>query len=164
MSPLTAADDHIAQARQLDGLYPTLPWSSFADFFKSRIYGSLSWPIDRFSSTTTVTGNATVRTATPSSVQWSNGQSPSSMTRSGSGAGTVWRSILFNHDITVVLYFAAWSSGITVVLINVDEPTEKMRFILEHSEASAVCCWQSYVGKSERSSARSGPPYGMWLW
>src|SRR6185295_9424898 len=32
-----------------------------------------------------------------------------------------------------------------VVPINVDEPTDKMRFILEHSEASAVCCWHSYV-------------------
>jgi long-chain acyl-CoA synthetase len=44
-----------------------------------------------------------------------------------------------------VLYFAAWSSGITVVPINVEEPTDKKRFILEHSEASAVCCWHSYV-------------------
>jgi long-chain acyl-CoA synthetase len=47
--------------------------------------------------------------------------------------------------MTVVLYFAAWNSGITIVPINVDEPTEQVRFILEHSEASAVCCWQSYV-------------------
>jgi hypothetical protein len=47
MSPLTTADDHIAQARQLDGLYPTLPWSSFADFFKSRIYDHVL-AIDRF--------------------------------------------------------------------------------------------------------------------
>jgi long-chain acyl-CoA synthetase len=53
--------------------------------------------------------------------------------------------ILFNHDVTVVLYFAAWSSGITVVPINVEEPTDKKRFILEHSEASAVCCWHSSV-------------------
>ena len=66
---------------------------------------------------------------------------------SGLRRGDRLATILFNHDITVVLYFAAWSSGITVVPINVDEPTEKMRFILEHSEASAVCCWQSYVEK-----------------
>ena len=36
--------------------------------------------------------------------------------------------VLFNHDQTVVLYFAAWKLGITVVPINVDEPTEKKRY------------------------------------
>ena len=38
MSPLIAVAEHIAQARQMDEGSPTLPWSSFADFFKSRIY------------------------------------------------------------------------------------------------------------------------------
>ena len=38
MSPLIVVADHIAQARQLNDGSPTLPWSSFADFFKSRVY------------------------------------------------------------------------------------------------------------------------------
>jgi len=38
MSPLIAVAEHIAQARQLNDGSPTLPWSSFADFFKSRVY------------------------------------------------------------------------------------------------------------------------------
>jgi long-chain acyl-CoA synthetase len=53
--------------------------------------------------------------------------------------------VLFNHDVTVILYFAAWLSGCTVVPINVEEAQEKKRFILEHSEAAAVCCWHSDV-------------------
>jgi long-chain acyl-CoA synthetase len=55
--------------------------------------------------------------------------------------------MLFNHDVTVVLYFAAWFSGITVVPINVEESTDKKRFVLEHSEASAVCCWHAYFNE-----------------
>ena len=38
MSPLIAGAEHIAQARQLNDGSPTLPWSSFGDFFKSRLY------------------------------------------------------------------------------------------------------------------------------
>ena len=51
----------------------------------------------------------------------------------------------WDHDVTVILYFAAWLSGCTVVPINVEEAQEKKRFILEHSEAAAVCCWHSDV-------------------
>lgn len=53
--------------------------------------------------------------------------------------------VLFNHDQTVVLYFAAWKLGLAVVPINVEEPVEKKRYILEHSEAVAVCCWPDYL-------------------
>jgi len=49
--------------------------------------------------------------------------------------------VLFNHDQTVLMYFAAWSLGITVVPINIAESPEKKRYILEHSEASVVLCW-----------------------
>jgi long-chain acyl-CoA synthetase len=53
--------------------------------------------------------------------------------------------ILFNHDQTVVLYFAAWFLGIAVVPINVEESGEKKRYILEHSEVSAVFCWHDLL-------------------
>ena len=52
--------------------------------------------------------------------------------------------VLFNHDETVLIYFAAWTLWVAVVPINVEEPTEKKRYILEHSEASVVFCWQDY--------------------
>ena len=38
MSPLIAVAENSAQARQMDDGSPTLPRSSFADFFKSRVY------------------------------------------------------------------------------------------------------------------------------
>ncbi len=53
--------------------------------------------------------------------------------------------VLSNHDQTVVLYFAAWLLGAAVVPINVEEPTDKKRYILEHSEASAVFTRKEYV-------------------
>ena len=46
---------------------------------------------------------------------------------------------------TVFVYFAAWALGLGVVPINVEESTDKKRYILEHSEASVVFCWQDYV-------------------
>lgn len=49
--------------------------------------------------------------------------------------------VLFNHDQTVLIYFAAWALGITVVPINIAESSDKKRYILEHSEASVVLCW-----------------------
>jgi long-chain acyl-CoA synthetase len=144
MSPLIAVADHIAQARQLDGVSFMLPWSSFADFFKSRVYDRdlinrpflIYYDDDRQLHCTysyAEFGTVVQRAATFLHDQV------------GLRRGDRLATVLFNHDVTVVLYFAAWISGITVVPINVEEPTEKKRFILEHSEASAACCWHSYV-------------------
>jgi long-chain acyl-CoA synthetase len=144
MSPLIAVADHIAQARKLDGVSPTRPWSSFADFFKSRIDDQalrtrpvlLYYDEDRHRHCTH--SYAEFGTVVQRVVRFLHDQV-------GLRRGDRLATMLFNHDITVVLYFAAWSSGVTVVPINVEEPTEKERFILEHSEASAVCCWHSDV-------------------
>ena len=144
MSPLIAVAEHIAQVRQMDDGLPTLLWSSFADFFKSRIYDRalvnrpfLTYADDDRQLHCTYSyaefGTAVQRAATFLHDQV------------GIRRGDRLATILFNHDVTVVLYFAAWISGITVVPINVEEPTDKKRFILEHSEASAVCCWHSDV-------------------
>ena len=64
--------------------------------------------------------------------------------------------VLFNHDLTVILYFAAWTRRIVVVPINAEEPAEKKRYILEHSEASAVFCWHDYL--DEITSLQSALP------
>ena len=144
MSPLIAVADHIAQARQMDDVLPTFPWSSFAEFFKSRVYDRrlgdrpfLAYYDDDRQRHCTYSyvefGTAVQRAATFLHDQV------------GLRRGDRLATILFNHDVTVVLYFAAWSSGITVVPINIEEPTDKKRFVLEHSEASAVCCWHSDV-------------------
>src|SRR5207237_968537 len=52
--------------------------------------------------------------------------------------------VLFNHDQTVFIYFAAWVLGLGVVPISVEETVEKKRYILEHSEATVCFCWQDY--------------------
>ncbi|HET7439366.1 MAG TPA: class I adenylate-forming enzyme family protein, partial [Nitrospira sp.] len=144
MSPLIAVTEHIAQARRMDGDSLTLPWSSFADFFKSRIYDRelvnrpfLTYYDDdrQLHYTYSYAEFGTV-------VQQAAGFLHDQV---GLRRGDRLATILFNHDVTVVLYFAAWVLGITVVPINVEEPTDKKRFILEHSEASAVCCWHSYL-------------------
>ena len=144
MSTLIAVAEHIAQARQMDDGSPTFPWSSFADFFKSRVYDRrlvnrpfLTYYDDDRQRHCTYSyaefGTVVQRAATFLHDQI------------GLRRGDRLATILFNHDVTVVLYFAAWISGITVVPINVEESTDKKRFILEHSEASAVCCWHSDV-------------------
>lgn len=144
MSPLIAVTEHIAQARRMDDGSLTLPWSSFADFFKSRIYDRelvnrpfLTYYDDdrRLHYTYSYSEFGTV-------VQQTAGFLHDQV---GLRRGDRLATILFNHDVTVVLYFAAWILGITVVPINVEESTDKKRFILEHSEASAVCCWHSYL-------------------
>jgi acyl-CoA synthetase (AMP-forming)/AMP-acid ligase II len=144
MSPLIAVADRIAQARQLGRISPTLPWRSFPDFFTSRIDDQtlvhrpflIYYDDDRqrhCTYTYAEFGTAVQRAATVLQVQV------------GLRRGDRLATILFNHDVTVVLYFAAWILGITVVPINVEEPPEKQRFILEHSEATAVCCWHRDV-------------------
>lgn len=144
MSPLIAVAEHIAQARQMDGDSPTLPWSSFAEFFKSRIYDRelVNRPFLTYYDDDRQLHRTYSYAEFGTVVQQTAGFLHEQV---GLRRGHHLATILFNHDVTVVLYFAAWILGITVVPINVEEPTDKKRFILEHSEASAVCCWHSYL-------------------
>jgi long-chain acyl-CoA synthetase len=61
--------------------------------------------------------------------------------RLGLNQGDRLATVLFNHDQTVLIYFAAWTLGITIVPINIAETPDKKRYILDHSEASVVFCW-----------------------
>ncbi|HEX6727045.1 MAG TPA: class I adenylate-forming enzyme family protein [Nitrospira sp.] len=144
MSPLIVVPDHIAQARKVEGLCHPLPWSSFADFFKSRVYDRalvnrtfLTYCDDdravRYTYSYAEFGTVVQLVATFLHDQV------------GLRPGDRLATILFNHDVTVVLYFAAWMLGVTIVPINIEESTEKKRFILEHSDASAVCCWHNLI-------------------
>jgi long-chain acyl-CoA synthetase len=146
MFPLTAVAEHIAQARQMDGESPTLPWRSFADFFLSRI--SDRKLMNRPFLTYYDDDRQLHRTYSYAEFGLVVQQTARFLhERVGLRRGDRLATILFNHDVTVGLYFAAWILGITVVPINVEEPTDKKRFILDHSEASAVCCWHSYLGE-----------------
>ena len=144
MSPLIAVAENIAQARPMNSLSSAPPWSSFADFFRSRIYDPdlvnrpcLTYCDDDHQLHYTYS-YAEFGTVVQRAAAFLHDQV-------GLRRGDRLATMLFNHDITVILYFAAWISGISVVPINIEEPTEKKRFVLEHSEASAVCCWHSCV-------------------
>ena len=50
--------------------------------------------------------------------------------------------LLFNHDFTVAIYFAAWVLGAVVVPIDINESDNRRFYILEHSEACAAFCWE----------------------
>ncbi len=144
MSPLIGVPEHLAQARKVEGLYPAFRWDSFADFFKSRIYDPslvnrmfLTYCDDdravRYTYSYGEFGTIVQLTATFLHNQVG--------LRSGDRLAT----ILFNHDLTAVLYFAAWVLGVTIVPINVEESVNKKHYILKHAEASAVCCWHSVL-------------------
>lgn len=146
MSPLIAVAEHVAQARRRDDGGPALPWSSFADFFKSRVYDRdlVNRPF------LTYYDDDRQLHCTYSYAEFGTVVQQAAVflhDRIGLRRGDRLATILFNHDITVVLYFAAWTAGLTVVPINVEESIDKKRFILEHSEAVAVCCWHSHVGE-----------------
>jgi long-chain acyl-CoA synthetase len=50
--------------------------------------------------------------------------------------------LLFNHDYTVLIYFAAWVLGAVVVPIDINESENRRFYILEHSEACLAFCWE----------------------
>jgi len=139
---LLAVPDHIAQVRRIGGASPALPWRSFADFFRSRVCDRML--IDRPFLIYCDDDAGTHRSYTYAEFGRAVDHAATLLhDRVGLRRGDRLATILFNHDATVILYFAAWVSGITVVPINVEEPHGKKRFILDHSEAAAVCCWQT---------------------
>lgn len=144
MSHLITVPNHIMRARKVEGLYLPLPWNSFADFFKSRVYDPalvnrtfLTYCDDDLAIRYTYSF-AEFGTVVQLVAAFLHDQV-------GLGRGDRLATILFNHDATVVLYFAAWILGVTILPINVEESTDKKRYILEHSEASVVCCWHSLL-------------------
>ena len=132
--------DSIARAGKMDGPPYVLPWSSFADLFRCR----LSNPVLRDRIFLTYYDDAGhIRRSYSYAEFGAQVERTASFLHDGLGLlrGDRIATVLFNHDQTVVLYFAAWVLGIAVVPINVEESAEKKRYILEHSEASAVFCW-----------------------
>jgi len=140
MNLLSSVHDPIEQAR--DSVRATeLPWTSFAEFFRSRVYDPhlvtrnfLTYCDDerRLRRTYTYAELGTIV----------EGLAQLFHTRLGLTRGDRIATLLFNHDVTVLTYFAAWTLGIAVVPINIEEPPDKKRYILEHSEVSVVLCWQ----------------------
>jgi len=131
-------------AHRMGGPPFTLPWGTFAEFYESRfkepaVLGQnlLTYYDDERNLRRVYTYaefDAQVRAVAASMHELCG-------LRRGDRIATV----LFNHDQTVFIYFAAWLLGAAVVPINAEESLEKTRYILEHSEASVCFCWQDYA-------------------
>ena len=153
MCPSSDERDGILQAREMGGSPFRLPWRSFVEFFDERVHDAhhadkpfLTYCDDdrrvRRSYTYAEFGDGVGRLAT------------FMRDRLGLRRGDRVATVLFNHDQTVLVYFAAWALGLGVVPINVEESTEKKRYILEHSEASVVFCWQDSMEEMKAVSAQ----------
>lgn len=144
MSPVIGVPDHIARARKVEGRGPPLPWNTFADFFTSRVHDRalvnrtflIYCDDDRVTRYTHSYGEFGAVVQVVAGFLYD---------QVGLRRGDRLATILFNHDVTVVLYFAAWILGVTIVPISIEESSDRKRYILEHSEASAVCCWDSLL-------------------
>lgn len=136
---LLTIPDMVRRAQQMPGPSFKFPWRSFAEFFEARVgdpalqdrpfllYYDDDCGVHRAYSYRAF--GVEVRRTAAFLEQ-----------RCGLSRGDRLATVLFNHDRTVILYFAAWVLGVAVVPINVDETPERKRYILEHSEAAVACC------------------------
>jgi acyl-CoA synthetase (AMP-forming)/AMP-acid ligase II len=144
MGPLRDQRNNILCAQQMGGPPFALPWRSFAAFVSTRIddpelasHAFLTYYDDDKEVHRRYTyrefGDQVRRTA--------------AFLHDGLGIrrGDRIATALFNHDHTVLIFFAAWAIGAVIVPINVEEPTERKRYILEHSEATAIFCWTEHL-------------------
>lgn len=58
--------------------------------------------------------------------------------------------VAHNHSDTVLLYFAAWSVGLTVVPVNVGEDDERVVFITNNAESKVMFVRPDYVARMAR--------------
>lgn len=52
---------------------------------------------------------------------------------------------MHNHDHTILITFAAWHLGLTVVPLNMGEDDKRLGYVLEHSGAKAIFVLKDYV-------------------
>ena len=142
----------VDEARTMAGPPFALPWRSFAEFFASRVDDPAL--ADRPFLIYRDDDRRLGRTLTYRAF----GKQVSVVARMlhdqlGLRRGDRVATLLFNHDQTTILYFAAWTLGLAIVPINVEESTERRRYILEHSEAAALCCWHERLDEAESMRA-----------
>src|SRR2546425_146820 len=148
MCPSSDERDRILQAREMGGPPFHLPWRSFAEFFDERVRDAhrADKPFLTYYDESRGATEPVRRVYSYARFGELVGRAATVMReRLGLRRGDRAATVLFNHDQTVLVYFAAWTLGVAVVPINVEESTEKKRYILEHSEASVVFCWQDFL-------------------
>jgi long-chain acyl-CoA synthetase len=67
----------------------------------------------------------------------------------GLSAGDRIATAAHNHPDTVIQYFAAWSSGLCVVPLNMGEYLERLHYIFSNSGSSMLLCREEYLSKAE---------------
>lgn len=146
--------DDVVHARRMDGPAFALPWRSFVELFTAFVQDP-AWADRPF--LVYVDDDRRVRRSYTYS-QFGRAVFAAAQTLKGLGLerGDRLATLLFNHDQTVVLYFAAWTIGVAVVPINAEESPERKRYILDHSEAKILCCWHEFL--DEISAMRSALP------
>jgi long-chain acyl-CoA synthetase len=144
MSLSTNERDEILRAHRMDGPPFGLPWSGFEEFFHARVGDPAS--ADRAFLTYHDDDQGQHRRYSYDEFGKRVGGMAAYLRETlGLRRGDRLATVLFNHDQTVILYFAAWTIGVAVIPINVEESAETKRYILEHSEATVAVCWKQYA-------------------
>lgn len=69
----------------------------------------------------------------------------------GARKGDKVATIMFNHIDTVIIYFAALKLGATIVPVNCQEDNERIKFILENSEAKVLFYYWKFGDKVQQT-------------
>ncbi|MDR4482944.1 MAG: class I adenylate-forming enzyme family protein [Nitrospirales bacterium] len=132
---------HIKQAHQIRRPQLQLPFSSFAEFFHQRVTDP-ELLHDKY--LTYLDDTRMVRTYTYGEFGDVVGRIVTFMREHlGIHRGDRIAILLFNHDYTVAIYFAAWVLGAVVVPIDINESDNRRLYILEHSESCVAFCWET---------------------
>lgn len=140
---LDTIDSHfqINQAHQTGSPQLQLPFSSFAQFFHQRVTDPELLQ-GRF--LTYLDDTEMLRTYTYGEFGDVVGRIATFMREHlGIQRGDRIAILLFNHDYTVAIYFAAWVLGAVVVPIDINESENRRLYILEHSESCVAFCWET---------------------
>jgi long-chain acyl-CoA synthetase len=131
---------NIKRAHQTGSPPLALPFASFAHFFRQRVTDPELITETCF---TYYDDTRMVRTYTYPEFGTVVARTVTFMRHLGVQRGDRLAILLFNHDYTVAIYFAAWVLGAVVVPIDINESESRRFYILDHSEACVAFCWQS---------------------
>lgn len=132
---------NIKRAHRMGSPPLELPFSSFADFFHQRMTDP---ELIHHRYLTYYDDIRRVRTYTYKEFGEVVNRTVTSMREYlGIQRGDRIATLLFNHDYTVAIYFAAWVIGAVVVPIDINESHQRRLYILEHSEACVAICWKT---------------------
>jgi len=75
--------------------------------------------------------------------------------RLGLQRGDKVATLAYNHYYTVIVYFAAWTLGICVVPLNIEEDDARIQFVLENSETRVLFAMPDLLARAADVGARA---------